>query len=92
MSVDYLLGDTVLNQSFRQYDVVKVIALLQAPDGYDGWRLNQRAPAIGDVGTIVEILTHKDLGTRYVVECSGADGITIWLGDCLGGEIALTTE
>jgi hypothetical protein len=65
----------------KQYAVVRVRQLLRPPEHYDGWRLNQRLPRIGDKGTIVDILHASGLPESYVVESSGADGVTIWLGD-----------
>ena len=60
------------------------------PESYDGWRINQRPPRVGDVGTIVEILQAPGLSDRYVVETSGPDGITVWLGDFQAEELAAT--
>jgi hypothetical protein len=67
--------------ALEQYGMVRVRTLLKPPDAYDGWRLNQRPPHVGDVGCIVEILHAAGLPDCYVVESSGTDGITIWLGD-----------
>ena len=65
----------------QQYQLARVVQLRYPLDTYDGWRVNQRPPAIGDMGTIVEILHAPGLPNKYVVESSDADGITIWLGD-----------
>ncbi len=65
----------------KQYGLVRVRQLLHAPEHYDGWRLNQRPPRVGDKGCIVDILQAPGLPDCYVVECSGADGIDIWLAD-----------
>src|SRR4029450_588089 len=37
-------------QPLRQYEIVRVRRLLRSPEHYDGWRINQRSPAVGDVG------------------------------------------
>jgi hypothetical protein len=39
------------------------------------------------VGTIVEVLKHPKVGTRYVVECTAPDGSTVWLGEFLPDEL-----
>ena len=71
----------------RQYDIVRVRKLLHHAEHYNGWGVNQRAPSIGDTGTIVEILSAAGVADAYVVECSDADGVTIWLGDFAAEEI-----
>jgi hypothetical protein len=73
----------------RQYGEVRIVRLLRPPEHYDGWRVNERPPAIGDVGTIVDILQKAGLPDNYVVECSdpARDGTDIWLGDFLAEEL-----
>jgi hypothetical protein len=77
--------------SLQQYGVVRVIRLLRSPDAYDGWRFNQRPPRVGDRGTIVDILRAPGLPDNYVVEASGPDGVTVWLGDFTADELAADT-
>ena len=76
-------GTTLL----QRYGLVRVIQLRYPLDAYDGWRINRRPPAVGDMGTIVEILHAPGLPSKYVVESSDADGITIWLDDFDAEEI-----
>ena len=64
-----------------QYNPVQVIALLFTIDTYDGWRVNQRPPAIGDTGILIEILEGRGFPNKYVVESSDDEGFTIWLAD-----------
>ena len=71
----------------RQYERVRVVRLLGPPERYDGWRVNKRAPAIGDTGSLIDILHAPDGAVDYVVEASGPDGVTIWLGEFLADEI-----
>lgn len=71
-----------------QYSAVKVVALTKPLEAYDGWRVNRRAPAVGDVGTIIEILRGPAGEVAYVVECGLADGTVEWLGDFAPHEIA----
>jgi hypothetical protein len=67
--------------NFRQYEMVRVRQLIYEPEHYDGWKLNLRSPAVGDEGTIVDILHAAGLPDCFIVECSAKDGRTIWLGD-----------
>jgi hypothetical protein len=71
----------------KEYEMVRVRQLLRAPEEYDGWGFNQRSPRVGDVGCIVDILQAAGLPDGYVVESSGPDGITIWLGIFLAEEL-----
>src|SRR5258708_2801036 len=41
----------------EQYGMVRVRHLLRAPEHYDGWRINQRAPVVGDIGTLLDIMS-----------------------------------
>ena len=68
----------------RVYGLVRIRELLQPGAEYDGWRVNQRPPKVGDVGTLLDILHAPGLPDRYVVESSGADGVTVWIGDLAG--------
>lgn len=40
----------------RQYQRVRVAKLLDAAETYDGCKLNKRPPAVGDVGTLLDVL------------------------------------
>ena len=65
---------------FEQYSLVRVRQLLRSPSDYDGWGFNQRPPQVGDTGTLLDILQASGSSDGYVVECSGSDGVTVWLG------------
>ena len=67
--------------SLVEYQLVRVAKLRRGMEDYDGWKLNLRSPVVGDIGTLLDVLHAPGLPDRYVVECSGADGVTIWLGD-----------
>jgi hypothetical protein len=73
--------------SLEQFRLVRICRLLQPVAKYDGWRVNQRPPQVGDVGTLLDILHTPGLPDRYVVESSGSDGITVWLGDFAAEEL-----
>jgi hypothetical protein len=76
-----------MRPQLEQYQLVRVVRLLHEPAHYDGWKVNQRPPSIGDVGTIVDILHAPGLQDDYVVESSGPDGVSIWLSDFLAAEL-----
>lgn len=73
--------------SLEQNGLVRVRQLLQPATEYDGWRVNQRPPQVGDVGTLLDVLHAPGLPDRYVVESSGGDGITVWLVDFAAEEL-----
>jgi hypothetical protein len=58
----------------RLYEQVRVVRLLHPPEHYDGWRVNQRPPAVGDIGYLIDILQTPGV----------PDG---WLGDFLADEL-----
>lgn len=69
---------------------VRVRQLLRPPGEYDGWEVNERPPRAGDVGTVVDVLTAPGIAEeRYVVECSGPDGITVWPSEFSSEELEL---
>lgn len=76
-----------MSTQLAQYQLVRVKCLLRDPSHYDGWKVNQRPPAVGDVGTILDILRAAGVPDNYVVESSAADGVSIWLGDFLAVEL-----
>jgi hypothetical protein len=76
-----------MSTQLAQYQLVRVRRLLHESPHYDGWKVNQRPPALGDVGTIIDILQAPGVPDDYVVESSGADGVSIWLGDFLEEEL-----
>ena len=73
--------------SLRQYGLVRIRQLLQPLAEYDGWRVNQRPPAVGDMGTLLDTLTAPGHPDRFVVESSGPDGVSVWLADFAASEL-----
>jgi hypothetical protein len=61
--------------------------MIRLIEDYDGGRINQRSPRIGDTGVFIELLQAPDFPDLYVVESSLPDGTTIWLSDFLIDEI-----
>lgn len=72
--------------TLREYQVVRV-RQPPASERDDGWCVNRRPPAVGDTGTIVDVLHAPGLPDLFVVECSGQDGITDWLSEFLPDEL-----
>ena len=70
-----------MDKILKPYAVVRVLRLVGRADDYDGWRVNQRGPAVGDVGTLLDVLTAPGVADRYVVESSEGNGTTVWLGE-----------
>lgn len=65
----------------KPYAVVRIRALTRVASDYDGWSGNIRSPRIGNIGTLVEVLSALESPNRYIVENSSPDGTTIWLGE-----------
>lgn len=57
------------------YDVVKV-KRLNRPVDFQSDGASRRAPVPGDVAAVIELYTNPP---GYELECTGKDGITIWL-------------
>jgi hypothetical protein len=71
----------------KQFDVVKVVAFRDdrfscAAEDYE------RSPALGDLGTIVEVYSHPE--PAFEVECSDrSTGQTIWLAAMYPEELSI---
>jgi hypothetical protein len=61
--------------SVKIYDVVK-IKELRTPIDFQPDGTSVRAPSVGDVASVIEVYSNPP---GYELECSGQDGITIWL-------------
>jgi len=73
--------------TLEQYGLVRITRLLRPAAEYDGWRVNQRPPQVGDVGALLDILHAPGMPDRYVVESCGVDGVTVWLDDFAAAEL-----
>lgn len=71
--------------TYRPFQLVRVTKLRASPEQYDGWKLNQRAPRLGDVGTVVEVSGGTE--ERFVVECAGPTGVPEWRGELSAEEL-----
>jgi hypothetical protein len=74
---------------FIQYEIVRIVQLKRAPEKYNEWRINQRAPKVGDIGCLIDILMASGYPNSYVVEAVAPDGTTIWLADFEEDELKL---
>jgi hypothetical protein len=63
----------------QQYQLVRVRKLLKKPEEYGGMGFDMKQPAVGDIGTLIDIWYTPGVPKGYEVEASGKDGITIWL-------------
>ncbi len=79
--------------ALKLYSQVKVVRLIQAPEDYDGWKLNQRNPEVGDTGTYIELLEAPGIPSKYVVEMADPNSPnSIWLSDFHEEEIQLVSN
>ncbi len=73
----------------KMYSKVRVAKLVGSMTDYDGWMVSQRNPRVGDTGTLIDVLDAPDLPSKFVVEKSDENGITIWLADFFQEELDL---
>ncbi|MBK6539751.1 MAG: hypothetical protein IPG10_00380 [Flavobacteriales bacterium] len=63
----------------KQYDLVRIVRLHNAPEYYGSLEHDERLPAIGDIGCVIEIFEKPGIPDGYMVECPKADtGENIW--------------
>ncbi len=73
---------------FHEFDVVRLVQLIDANRHYAGSEGIKRPPRIGDVGTIVYVAPGA---TSFIVECVDSSGLTGWLADFADAELELVT-
>jgi hypothetical protein len=79
-------------QGFQELDVVKITKLAQPNRHFDGSEDVIGEPRVGDVGTIVCVLTGlQSENIMYIVECMHPSGHTVWLADFLPEELELVS-
>ena len=78
-----------MNYVFKPFVCVRIRQLLGEEKTYDGWRVNQRPPRVGDYGTVVDVLHAKGLPDKYVVENCLSDGTSLWLADFFAEELEI---
>ena len=77
--------------ALRQGDAVRVVQLREPAVQHLAVANTQRAPRLGDLGTIIE-LQPSDGVTRYLVESDDGDGEIVWLAAFDEEEIKLEAE
>ncbi len=76
-------------QDFPELSVVRVKALADRATGARPLASDddRRSRAVGDIGTVVEVLRAPGRPRAYLVECCDAAGATVWLSECLAEEL-----
>ena len=75
--------------ALRAGDAVRVIYLREPAVQHLAVPNAQRAPRLGDIGTVVEV---QPSSPRYLVESDDGDGEIVWLALFDEGEIELEAE
>jgi hypothetical protein len=79
--------------SLLEFQTVRIKALLREAREYDPFGGNERAPRIGDTGTVVDVGSRPAGKRNYIVECGRVDGTCAWIADFVEEELeALTQE
>jgi len=81
-----------MSKLLAEYDVVRVVKLIESERQYSGSAGVSSPPAIGDIATICHDYAPDDPGAPVAVECVNADGLTVWLADFLREELVLADE
>ena len=76
---------------FSEYDVVRVVKLLEAERSITGSKGSTRQPKVGDMGAVVFVSDSSDFSTTpvYIVECVDDAGMTVWLADFQEDELEI---
>jgi len=76
----------------QEYDVVKVVKLLNPDRKFDGTDDISRPPRIGDIGTICHDYDPGNQDSVVAVEMVTKDGMTVWLADFKREELELVQK
>lgn len=88
--LNHTIGNGIVMNHLKEYDVVRVTKLDQPNRHYDGTESVKRLPQIGDLGTIVHVYSGaQDINPAYIVECVDRNGFTVWMADFTAGELEL---
>ena len=82
-------NDNPEHSKLELYALVRIGNLVQSTDSYNAWKLNLCCPAVGDLGTVVEVLKVAGLPTKYVVESVDTAGTVLWCTDFYDEELEL---
>ena len=75
-------------QHFNELDAVKVIRLSTSTRDVEGTERVRRQPKVGDLGTVVAVLSRTSSSPGYYVESVNDEGLTVWLAEFEGDELA----
>jgi len=78
--------------TFEELDQVEVVRLHYSIREVDGTERVCRQPRIGDRGTVVSLLQRGSGTPSYYVECVDEAGLTVWLAEFDGDELAPLPE
>ena len=73
----------------REYDVVRVVKLIEADRPFDGTDGVRRPPKVGDVAAICHEYDPNDPTAVVAVEMTDGNGLTVWLADFKRVELEL---
>ncbi len=72
-----------MNRPLHEYDIVRVVQLLDPSRKFSGTDGFSRPPQVGDEGTVVCVYDPQN----FAVEMVEKNGMTIWLADFLAEEL-----
>lgn len=75
-----------------EFQTVQIKALLREDGAYDPFGDNDRAPRMGDRGTVVEVRGKPSGQYEYTVECGRPDGTCVWIADFVAEELEAIDE
>ena len=74
-------------KDFKELDEVKVVRLATSIRDVDGTERVRRQPKVGDLGTVVRVLSRPSGPPGYYVESVNDEGLTVWLAEFEGDEL-----
>ncbi len=75
-----------------EFQTVQIRALLREDSAYDPFGDNERAPRVGDEGTVVDVRGEPRGQYEYTVECGRPDGTCVWVADFVAEELEAIDE
>lgn len=73
-----------------EFQTVRIKTLVREDTAYDPFGDNERAPLVGDTGTIVDVRAQPGGQLEYTVECCRQDGTCAWIADFVQEELEAT--
>ncbi|GHS88550.1 hypothetical protein FACS189487_07050 [Campylobacterota bacterium] len=78
-----------MSTEIDEFDVVKVVALLEYHREFSGTKGVCHAPRVGDLATVVYVL---EAGRLFIVEAINSEGHTLWIDDFQIEELSLEVK